>query len=1007
MTRPTPNARVRRRAAAALGAVALLPGALVLGAAAPARAAAQTATGNVRGYVTGTGSAPVSDAQVVARYLATNARRVTTTNASGFYYLGALRPGRYELSVRRIGLEPQTRQIEVLIGQTSDVNVAAAEAAVTLSAVQVTATSTATQTTRTSEVGSNISREQIANLPNFERNVLDLAKLVPGVSSTTGDVNSTDKTFAAGGQPASAVNIFIDGASYKSDVLPGGTAGQNASKGNPFPQGAIQEFRVLTQNYKAEYQRASSAIIIANTRSGTNDFAFDAFGYGIGYGYSARDAYATQQGFASPRYRRIQAGGSVGGPIVRDRLFYFGTYELNFRDDPAYVTLGGNAAQLPAGVNFAQYLGQYQQQFREHLGVGKLTYVQSDRSTVDASVTLRQDKDFRDFGGQRAYQFATNYPISVYTGLLNWKYAGDRWINEAQVSPQRYIWQVSPAVPGVVGQNYEGILQVGGNGGYQQFTQNRFSFRDDLTRAAVQFGGDHVFKVGGNVDLLGYRGVKSLNANPQFTYNTTNQYATPAFVTFGFGNPTIRTTNTQVGVYAQDDWTIGKKLTLNLGIRWDAETNPINNAYVTPQLLADSLRGALASRLFVTRPRVGGGSDTVRVIDELGGINRFISNGRSSRPIYTKAFQPRLGASYDFAGDGRTVVFGGGGVYYDRQNWNTFYDEQYRRQYGLYTVKFTDCTPGTVGCTTWNPNYLSNPASLRSLAGTTGVPELFLVANNLRPPRTTQASFGLRQAVGGTRITVSYNGVFGRNITNYVRASPFGGLGPNYLTAFVTDDRVRTRYNALQLQLERPLLARARFGGSVAYTLSKAEQQGNASDIFWFFDERYPTVSDLPWRTAQGDQRHNIVANTIVRLPAEFLLSGIVSLASPITVAANNASRGTGPYQQFTYSYVGPGRPFLGVGRVFATQNLDLRLQKDVTIQSGQRVGVSVDLFNALGSSNFGCYNGDIAAPGATNALFGRPTCAAPGRRVQIGLRYGFTPSRGSNRANPGSGVTR
>ncbi|MDQ3243567.1 MAG: carboxypeptidase-like regulatory domain-containing protein, partial [Gemmatimonadota bacterium] len=225
--------------------------------------AAQTTSGSLRGYITGPGGAAISNAQVVARLAATNESRGTTTNASGFYYLPGLRPGVYEISIRRVGLQPQTRSLQLQIGQTLDLNVSTSEIAAQLEAVQVTAERG--QETQTSEVSTNISREQINNLPNFERNVLDLAKLVPGMSAQA--VNNGDKFFAAGGQPSEAVNVFVDGATYKNDVLKGGVVGQDASKGNPFPQGAIQEFRVLTQNYKAEYQKAASAIIVATTRS--------------------------------------------------------------------------------------------------------------------------------------------------------------------------------------------------------------------------------------------------------------------------------------------------------------------------------------------------------------------------------------------------------------------------------------------------------------------------------------------------------------------------------------------------------------------------------------------------------------------------------------------------------------------------------------------------------------------------------------------------------------------
>src|SRR5450759_4107888 len=238
---------------------------------------AQTTTGNIRGYVTGPGGAPVSDAQVIVRMPATNETRGTTTNASGFYYLAGLRPGTYVLTVRRVGTQPQTRPVQMRIGETLDLNVSTSEIATTLATVQVTSARSGTET-RTSEVGTSITREQISNLPNFERNVLDLAKLTTGMSAQA--VNNSDKFLAAGGQPPEAINIFVDGATYKNDVLRGGVVGQDASKGNPLPQGAIDQFRVLTQNYKAEYQKAASAIIVATTKSGTNRPEADLFAYG-------------------------------------------------------------------------------------------------------------------------------------------------------------------------------------------------------------------------------------------------------------------------------------------------------------------------------------------------------------------------------------------------------------------------------------------------------------------------------------------------------------------------------------------------------------------------------------------------------------------------------------------------------------------------------------------------------------------------------------------------------
>ena len=992
----------------------LVAGALALGglSAFPGALAAQTATSNLRGYVRGANDTPVPEVQVIARLVTTNQQRGTLTNAAGFYYLGGLRPGQYEVTTRRIGLAPQTRTVQLQIGQTLDLNLAVTEAAAQqLSTVTVQADAAGT-TARTSEVGSNISREQIQNLPNFERNVLDLARLVPGITASA--PNSTDKTIAAGGQPSEAVNVFVDGATYKNDVLRGGVVGQDASKGNPFPQGAIQEFRVITQNYKAEYQKAASAIITATTRSGTNAFEADAFAFGVGKSYVARDAFTAGRAGPRPNYQRLQAGVSVGGPIRKDKLFYFGNYELNFRDEPAIVRLGGDTTAAPLALRqqLQQSTGQRAQEFREHLGFGKLTWQANDRNTVDLSSTIRIDDDFRGFGGQTAFSAAENVRINVYTGVGNWKRAGERWLNEAQVNGQYMTWNPTARDFTTVGREYRNLLRVGGKDSNQEFEQGRLSLRDDVTRAGVQALGDHVFKGGVTLDFLTYSATKNFVGNPVFRFQASDQFARPYEASFGFGDPTIESNNVQFGGYVQDDWSIGRRLTLNLGLRWDAETNMINNDYVTPQPLADSLRGPLNSQLFARQPVAG--SDTprqVRVIDQLGGIERYISTG-DNRPIYKKAFQPRLGASFDVFGDTRTVLFGGVGIYYDRNYWNTLLDEQFRRQFSVLNVQFrgtaAQCaaTSSPRTCAVWNDRYF-DPAQLRTLAGSTGLPEVFLVANDLVPPRTTQTSFGIRQSVGPGQITVSYAGIRGRNFMNFVRGAYT--LAPNYAAVFVTDDRVKTWYDALQVQIERPLRANTWWGGTIAYTLGRAEEQGQSQDLFWGFNEAYPTVADRPRLRAPGDQRNTVVANAVLRLPLDFRVSAIGSFGSGIAVNATDASQGYGFGRERSYVFTPPGRSFLGFVRVFNTQTLDLRAEKSVNLAGGQSVSILADVFNAFNNANYGCYgdNATIIPSAEQNAQFraryGTPNCAGLGRRLQVGLRYGY---RASTFSGAGGGAT-
>jgi hypothetical protein len=156
-------------------------------------------------------------------------------------------------------------------------------------------------------------------------------------------------------------------------------------------------------------------------------------------------------------------------------------------------------------------------------------------------------------------------------------------------------------------------------------------------------------------------------------------------------------------------------------------------------------------------------------------------------------------------------------------------------------------------------------------------------------------------------------------------------------------------------------------------------------------------VGELPRRTAPGNQTHSVVANAIVRAPWDLLFSTIMSFGSGIAETKTDASAGRGFGIERKYVFQPPTKPFLGLGHVFATQNMDFRIEKDFTFVADQHLGLVVDLFNAFGVKNYGCYNGDIPAPGEVNVNFNRPDCAGLGRRLQLGLRYGLQPRAASS----------
>src|SRR6266566_3945827 len=233
--------------------VLLLGGALAMSLA--RNASAQTSTGSIRGYVTDSSGTPIAGARVVAVNPLTSTQREATTQSNGFYAMLGLVPAEYDVTARQIGMAPQKVHVRVLIGEVFPLDFKLGATAIQLEAVTVAASRGVE--TRTSEVATNVSQQQIERLPTPSRNFLDLAALAPGITVAEDRVNMgggqfTPRNFSSGGSGPGEVNVFIDGASLKNDLTGGegsgsGIAGQDASRGNPFPRNAVQEYRVITQ----------------------------------------------------------------------------------------------------------------------------------------------------------------------------------------------------------------------------------------------------------------------------------------------------------------------------------------------------------------------------------------------------------------------------------------------------------------------------------------------------------------------------------------------------------------------------------------------------------------------------------------------------------------------------------------------------------------------------------------------------------------------------------------
>ena len=989
---------------------------------------AQTTTARITGTVTGDNAAPVADATVTARSITTNLTRSARTAANGFYALTGLTPDEYEIIARRIGLQPQTKRIRVYVGQSIGVDFNLPTQAVQLSGVQISAEATSEQTERRStEVATNITAEQMEAIPLTERNFLSLAMLAPGVRRDGGSISS-------GAQSANNINVFVDGVSFKSDILTGGLVGQDASKGNPFPQNAVQEFRVITQQYKAEYQKATSAIITATTKSGTNVWQGNAFGLFQNENAIQRD-FITQFKCDSakkvggpcadkPRLDKYQIGGDLGGPIIKDKLFFFGSYEGNLQTRAATVNLGNNTATLPQKTldSLKTFTGTFESPFRGQLGFGKLTYAPSERHRFELSANMRDEYDIRNFGGTNSYDNAEWFFNDVYTYLLKHQYTRGNALNEASVSFQRFHWNPIPLYESKVGVLYSNVLKVGGRSTRQDFNQKRLSFRDDITYSKSGWFGDHVFKVGTNIDHVIYDIIRPLNGVPQFTFDATNNWAFPTTAVAGFGNPDLSADNQQLGVFAQDDWSLTPKLTLNLGIRWDYESDMMNNDWVTPDSIrtqVNAWRATLAC------------DGTQRVREQLCDPSPYLTDGDDRKPFY-RAFQPRIGLSYDVFGSGKTVLHGGYGLYYDRNRYGNALSEMGNLRWVSYTFRFSQ-SGGTVGgnpTIAWNPSYFSREGLQGILAtGAAPRPELFLTKNSTEPPKAHQMSFGVRQALGPLFGSLSYTAVRGYNTFQWIRANrnangsccaAFPTAANNrYSNVFVSSDDSRNWYDAVYVMLEKRFTGQNKWGAQIAYTYGKAEEESSAGDVFTALNVL--TVDDFIRYPTSSDERHRVTGNWIVALPLGLKFSGILDLGSGnpynatvgFGAGTNNCTHGNmdclngNDYPPGkTRNWFRPdGDSFLGLD-MWAYRNIDFRLEKTFRTLRGQRIGVTGELFNVFNFRNWSGYNtgyGNFAADGSITRLpaFGTPTAVITDltrggspRRFQLGLNYSFDLTR-------------
>jgi hypothetical protein len=751
-------------------------------------AAAQT-TSTIQGHVDG--AAP--GATVVLTDQNTGHQDTVTVDANGNYIL--------------VGVPPSTYRIES--GDKSVIVVVPLNQAVTADLIaapettkDIVITGSRARDVKTATISTNISRFQLENLPNGDRNFLNFAALAPGVTVEAPTLGGKARRVQAGGVNSDNTNTFIDGISIKNLVNHGGTLGQNLSSGNPFPASAVDQFDVQTQNFKAEFEQSGSAVISSVTKTGGNEFHGELFGEWqpkafISENFDDRPGgrnNATRPYKTKPDFDTKYYGGNLGGPIIKDRLTFFvdfeGTKKTFGSNDigvyPGTLTgLPANAASYAQSAR-SQYNGSFPADFNEKLYFGKLTLYATSADTINVSAFIRNESNLQINGGVTTAEASTRNRNNENRYQLTWSHRGSNWLNEfifaRDAAANGSIPNVSgsssvvtytaptaftpaqiaaggghpPAPAGcnlvVADVSYEcpsignaRVLALGGTNFAQDDHQYQTLFKDNVTF----FGGAHTIKAGVKVNFTKLQRLENNNGNGTYFYDaysfTGLGSATPYAATINTAAvQPVTAKNTEVGLFIQDDWKPDDHWQISAGLRWDYESNSRNEKFVTPAAIAAAIRAYPGWKAAGINP------------------DDYISTGSNRKP-FTGAFQPRLGISYDVKGDRDLVFTIGAGRYYNR---SLFIDsaletikDVYESVATIQSSTLTGCTPGP-GCVATIPTDVN---ALRAL-GSQQAGEVHLMNNNTKVPYSDQFSFGIRKRLGKINTSISFSYIKSHNI---------------------------------------------------------------------------------------------------------------------------------------------------------------------------------------------------------------------------------------------------
>jgi len=913
--------------------------------------------GSISGRVTDATGAVVENAQVTARQIETNLTGATVTDREGRFRFPYLRLGPYEITVRQSGFGDAKRSLLLTVGSAFEVPIVLAVASPETS-VTVTGDTTVLETART-QIAGTVPQSEVRTLPLNGRNFLDVALLIPGVSPTNTAANQLfAETSAVPGQGISvgsqrnfSNSFIVDGLSNNDDA--------SGLTGAFYGLDVVNEFQVVTSGGQAEFGRALGGYINVVTKSGTNALHGDLYGY---FRNQRLDADNALSHTALP-LTQAQYGASLGGPIIRDRTFYFANFEQRVLNQSGLTSIPPqNVAAINARLLAVKYPGPlistgiYSNPVHSTNFFAKADHQFSGRDQFSARYSLYDvnSTNSRGAGGLSAPTASANLSDTDQTIVMsNIATLSSRLVNETRGQFTHSNLQAQPSDPIGPAVSISGVASFGTLSGSPTRRLNKLvEVVDNLSYQAgahsIRIGADFLY----NDDTITYprsiRGSYAFSSLPTFLSGIYNNSG----FTQTFANSTISQTNPNIGFYAQDEWKLNSHLTLNIGLRYDLQ------------------------------------------------FLRSIATD-------TNNLSPRAGFAWTPFASRKTVIRGGYGLFYDRVPLralaNALLSAGNTTNVGSLSQISLSLSPTQTGAPVF-PNILSSltlpPGVLFNFS--TMDPHMqnayseqgsFEIEHQLRNHTTLSAGY---QHVRGLHLLISVN----QNVPACAASGANNGCrpNPNFANNSQYSPLADSHYDALHMSfVQRPV----RWGSyRVSYTYSKALD--NVGEFFF----SAPINNFNIWQDygrSDDDQRNRLVFDGTIhsamsnghttwqRISHGFQLTAMLQYYSPlpfnITTGANTI-QGTAARPTVNGVFINRN-----AGSGFDFFNLNARLSRGFQITERLRLEAFAEGFNLTNYVNGVTMNGVFGTgvyPAVPSSTFKQITAVGDGRAFQLALRATF-----------------